>query len=109
MHHNVLCKHIFDKTKVFEVEASTEGAARIADSVFELGWCRQCSPLKDWGSQGACRQYPASWWLDPENDRKEVAKAICRRCPVQALCLAAAHPEDGAIAGGLSEHERSAS
>ncbi len=108
MHHNVLCRHIHDKAKVFEVEASIDGVASINGARFQLGWCRRCQPVSDWGSRGACRPYPPSWWLNPTDHERELAKAICAGCVVRTTCLAIAADDDEAICGGLTDIERAA-
>ena len=106
MHRSVLCRHIYDKKNLYEVEASSEGLAQIAGSRFQLGWCKQCQPVSDWGHEAACRAYPPRWWLDPTPEEEQRAKAICRRCVVLAQCLAVATRDDPAICGGLNGAER---
>lgn len=107
MHQNVTCRHICDKTTVYEVEASIDGVARIGESRIELGWCRRCQPLTDWAITAACRPHPRSWWLQPTSEQLVVAKSICAQCDVQQRCLAIASPEDPAICGGMTQTERS--
>lgn len=70
---------------------------------------------EDWRPRAACADNPDAMF--PRNTAKEIqaAKAVCRRCPVVAECLAATlHAEAclprredlWGIAGGLRPHER---
>ena len=69
--------------------------------------------LDDWRERAACRgENPELFFpvgtSGPALQQIEQAKAICRRCPVVAECLAAAleHGEDAGIWGGLTAEER---
>ena len=47
--------------------------------------------LGQWADRAECRGHPTSWWF-PEESRKNaaesnIAKAICRSCPVISDCL----------------------
>lgn len=47
-----------------------------------------------WVDQAACAGLPTEWWYpEPHQDKRVKATAlwICRRCPVQAQCLAEAN------------------
>jgi WhiB family redox-sensing transcriptional regulator len=66
-----------------------------------------------WMEQANCVGHPTEWWfpLNPEDARKEPAmkaKALCRDCPVQDVCLAYAieNRDHYGIFGGLDPHER---
>lgn len=67
----------------------------------------------DWRQRAACRGEDPELFFPvgttgPALDQVELAKAICRSCPVIAECLAAALAggEDAGIWGGLTEDER---
>ena len=69
--------------------------------------------LDDWRERAACRgENPELFFpvgtSGPALQQIEDAKAICRRCPVVAQCLAAAleHGEDAGIWGGTTPEER---
>ena len=64
----------------------------------------------DWRDQALCAQSDPEAWFPEAGERAELAKAICRTCPVQAPCLAYALGRPGlrGIWGGLSERERRA-
>jgi len=47
-------------------------------ALFELG---------RWGIDGACRDYPTSWWFTIRRDEIARAKDICAGCPVRVECL----------------------
>ena len=65
----------------------------------------------DWREQAACKDDPTPdlWFVAP-SDRHGIAaaKAICRRCPVAAECLAEAMADPSIVGvwGGTSEVER---
>lgn len=66
-----------------------------------------------WRDDAACRDYPSAWWFVEEgkrgDDRKYLdARPICRRCNVQAECLAYALEQDirHGMWGGLSVRQR---
>jgi hypothetical protein len=68
-----------------------------------------------WLEAAACRGRPLSWWFPARRQRFviEVARAVCRSCPVRAECLAEAlELEDDShrhgIRGGLTAAERRA-
>lgn len=74
-------------------------------------------PLLDvyeWQDKGACRGEAAILFFEPERDhrgrgkeRENLAKSICRRCPVMAQCRAhGLSVEDHGIWGGLTARER---
>jgi len=106
MHRSVLCRHIYDKKNLYEVEASGTGVAQIDGTRFQLDWCKQCQPVSDWGHRAACRPYPPRWWLNPTPEEEELAKVICDRCVVREQCLSVATRDDPAICGGLNAAER---
>lgn len=65
----------------------------------------------DWREQAACKDDPTpDLWFVPPGDRHGIAaaKAICRRCPVAAECLAEAMADPSIVGvwGGTSEVER---
>ena len=65
----------------------------------------------DWREQAECKDDPTpDLWFVPAGDRHGIAaaKAICRRCPVAAECLAEAlaDPSIVGVWGGLGEGER---
>ena len=65
----------------------------------------------DWREQAACKDDPTpDLWFVPPGDRHGIAaaKAICRRCPVAAECLAEAlaDPSIVGVWGGLDEQQR---
>ena len=65
----------------------------------------------DWREQAECKDDPTpDLWFVPPGDRHGIAaaKAICRRCPVAAECLAEAMADPSIVGvwGGLSETER---
>jgi WhiB family redox-sensing transcriptional regulator len=64
----------------------------------------------DWRDQALCAQSDPEAWFPEAGEHAELAKAICRTCPVQAPCLAYALDRPGlrGIWGGLSERERRA-
>jgi WhiB family redox-sensing transcriptional regulator len=66
-----------------------------------------------WLELAACRGRPTAWWFPSRGHAfaAEVAKRVCRACPVQAECLAdaIAVEVDGYVYGiraGLSADER---
>ena len=65
----------------------------------------------DWREQAECKDDPIpDLWFVPPGDRHGIAaaKAICRRCPVAAECLAEAlaDPSIVGVWGGTGEGER---
>lgn len=71
--------------------------------------------LWDWQLQAACRGADSSMFFHPDGERgherlrrEQVAKAVCRSCPVVDACRAHALQvgEAYGIWGGLSEPER---
>lgn len=69
--------------------------------------------LGAWAEEGACREHPdPDIWFPTSKDEDHPdtrrAKAICRRCPVQADCLryALEAGEEFGIWGGESERAR---
>ena len=65
----------------------------------------------DWREQAECKDdATADLWFVPPGDRHGIAaaKAICRRCPVAAECLAEAmaNPSIVGVWGGTTENER---
>ena len=76
-------------------------------------------PLLDvyeWQDKGACSHEAAMLFFEPERshrargkEREALAKGICQRCPVMALCRAhGLAVEDHGIWGGLTAREREA-
>jgi WhiB family redox-sensing transcriptional regulator len=78
-------------------------------------------PDPDWAQQAACASADPELFFWPDNERgpsrrrrEDLAKRVCRPCPVRAECLAAAFREEtripGAhrygIRGGLTPAER---
>jgi WhiB family redox-sensing transcriptional regulator len=63
--------------------------------------------IADWHRQAACRGMTELFFPD-DSDPADVAKAVCRRCPVRIPCLdyAIANGEKYGIWGGFSERER---
>ena len=65
----------------------------------------------DWREQAECKDdATADLWFVPPGDRHGIAaaKAICRRCPVAADCLAEAmaNPSIVGVWGGTTENQR---
>lgn len=62
----------------------------------------------DWTAAALCAQVGGDFWFPERGDSTREAKAICRRCPVRADCLAFAvdHGIAFGIWGGLSERQR---
>ena len=65
----------------------------------------------DWREQAECKDDPTpDLWFVPPDDRHGIAaaKAICRRCPVTAECLAEAmaNPSIVGVWGGTTENQR---
>lgn len=66
--------------------------------------------MNGWPSEALCAQVDPELWFPEKGQtaQAQAAKRICRRCPVQAECLAGAlarHEQDG-IWGGLTYYER---
>lgn len=68
---------------------------------------------RDWRHQAACRDHDPEIWFPvgtsgPALAQTGEAKAVCRRCPVVAECLAWAvsSGQDFGVWGGMSEGER---
>lgn len=69
--------------------------------------------VRDWRHDAACREEPPELFFPvgtsgPALAQTAEAKAVCRRCPVVADCLAWAleSGQDAGIWGGMSEDER---
>lgn len=64
--------------------------------------------LPDWYVQALCAQTDPEAFFPEKGGSTREAKAVCRRCPVQAECIdeALANEERFGIWGGLSERER---
>ena len=65
----------------------------------------------DWREQAECKDDPTpDLWFVPPGDRHGIAaaKAICRRCPVAAECLAEAMADPSIVGvwGGTTENQR---
>lgn len=69
----------------------------------------------DWQMRAACRGMDSTFFYHPDGERgtrraerEELAKTICRRCPVRDECRrhALAVQEPYGVWGGLSEAER---
>lgn len=68
-------------------------------------------PLQEWNQHAACVASPKDWFFPDRwttDDQVEVAKNVCRGCPVVLLCRAHAFsaPETLGIWGGLTAAER---
>ena len=70
---------------------------------------------RDWRHDAACREEDPELFFPVGNSgpallRITEAKAVCRRCPVNAECLnwALASGQDAGVWGGMSEDERRA-
>ena len=67
-----------------------------------------------WQDQAECRHLQVGLFFEAETSRgrsraqhEELAKQVCRRCPVMALCREhALAAEDHGVWGGLTAHER---
>jgi WhiB family redox-sensing transcriptional regulator len=61
-----------------------------------------------WQARALCAQTDPEAFFPEKGGSPRLAKAVCRRCPVRAECLAFAleHDERFGIWGGLSERER---
>jgi len=73
------------------------------------------APPSEWNSAGACLTEDPELFFPIGNTgpallQIEEAKAVCRRCPVEATCAewAITTGQDGGVWGGLSEDERRA-
>lgn len=64
--------------------------------------------LMPWAAQGKCRDADPDLFHPEKGESVEPAKAICRRCPVQAECLqwAIDHEEKFGVWAGTSAVER---
>ena len=67
----------------------------------------------DWRHRAVCRHEDPELFFPQGNTgpallQIEEAKAVCRRCPVQEICLlwALESGQDAGVCGGLSEDER---
>ena len=62
----------------------------------------------DWMARGRCKDMPPSAFFPSDGVGVEVAREICRDCPVRAECLeyALANRIDHGVWGGASERER---
>lgn len=74
-------------------------------------------PIQEWRERALCRKYDPELFYPSSDERspkgqtdRARAKAICRRCPVAADCLAYALEtrEDYGVWGGMSESDRRA-
>jgi WhiB family redox-sensing transcriptional regulator len=63
---------------------------------------------QDWRAEALCATDHPELWFAVGAIEHRAAKAICRRCPVQAQCLSYAMeaPVDHGIWGGFTERER---
>ena len=63
---------------------------------------------EDWMSLGDCRDKPPSIFFPNDGVGVEIARRICRKCPVQEACLeyALTNRIDHGVWGGASERER---
>jgi WhiB family redox-sensing transcriptional regulator len=69
---------------------------------------RDLDPTR-WHNRAACRDLPSSLWLDDYTQgRASRAVLVCRSCPVQRTCLAAAlvFGDEYGICGGTTTTER---
>ena len=79
-----------------------------------LTWSRPFEwDADDWRAQAACRDTDPDLFFPvgstgPAVEQIEAAKAVCRRCPVQATCLefALSTNQEAGVWGGASEEER---
>lgn len=64
--------------------------------------------LPAWYADAACSGKPVDWWFPSTYDSAQLAKHICRQCPVIAECLehALTHDEKHGIWAATSEKER---
>lgn len=65
----------------------------------------------EWLDDALCRDYPPEWWFPHDKNQHadwETPRAICRTCPVAALCLKSANEkrEDYGMFGGRTPAER---
>jgi WhiB family transcriptional regulator, redox-sensing transcriptional regulator len=62
----------------------------------------------DWDRHARCAGLPTDFFFSEDEDDRLYAKSICRRCPVEADCLAHAiqHRELGGVWGGRTDGER---
>ena len=70
------------------------------------GWVPVADP--DWADRATCAGRDTEVFFPDGDQPDRVAKAYCRRCPVQADCLAHAIENDEryGVWGGVSEHTR---
>ena len=59
-----------------------------------------------WAADALCAQVDPDLWFPMPGGSNRDAKAICRRCPVQAECLEYGMTDPHGIYGGMSESER---
>ena len=61
-----------------------------------------------WMADGLCAQVDPDTWFPERGGSTREAKAVCRRCPVRAECLAYALANDArfGVWGGTSERDR---
>lgn len=66
------------------------------------------APRPSWRNQAACRGMDADLFYPDRGESLAEARAVCRRCPVQAECLgtAVAQGERFGVWGGSSERQR---
>jgi WhiB family redox-sensing transcriptional regulator len=83
--------------------------------LFKRSCVPAAGPVRDWRSQGACREADPELFFGPDLElrstqlvREAAARAVCVRCPVVAECrswsLQAAEPYG--VWGALGENER---
>lgn len=65
-------------------------------------------PEESWRQLALCAQTEPNLWFPEQGAPARAAKAICRRCPVQAPCLEYAlnDPSLEGVWGGFSQRER---
>lgn len=66
--------------------------------------------MEDWRTRANCRGSDPEIFFPGKNDSEtmEIAKSVCRGCPVTEECLAfcLSVPEGGGVWGGTSERQR---
>ncbi len=64
--------------------------------------------IPQWAGDARCREIDADIFFPEKGQRSKPAKAVCRRCEVQAECLeyAIENQEQYGVFGGLSARER---
>lgn len=71
-------------------------------------WARPLVGDTEWRRRAACRGSDPGLFFPSDDEPKDDAKALCRRCPVRQACLdfALANREDHGIWGGTGARER---